>query len=199
MFPRAVRSAQTWHLQHARHGARPYAALTGEHQPSSMAPRRPSKKSSSRMWTAGSPASSSCEPSTATTCVPFATATTQADMDCSTAVTYHHVEHPHTRRHSHRLGQQGSHGYSTTVSLQTRRRTNHTTPRPSVQRQPQMEAACRPLANGQHHLRPMDPRPIWLRAPPVPWQGSRVGRVPGQQGEDRVLRLCKRHNDAGSG
>ena len=59
--------------------------------------------------------------------------TTQADMDRSAAVTCHHVEHPHTRRHSHRLGQQGSHGHSATVSLHARRRTNHTTPRPSVQ------------------------------------------------------------------
>ena len=125
--------------------------------------------------------------------------TTQADVDRSAAITYHRVEHPHTRRHSHRRGQQGSHGCSTPVSLQTRRCKDRTTPGPSVQRQPQLEAVCRPLASGQHHLRPVDPRHIWLRAPPAPRQGSRLGRVPGQEGEDRVLRLRKRHDDAGSG
>ena len=64
------------------------------------------------------------------------------------------------------------------------------TPTGSCVPAPGWRAASSATSGPQTHLAARTPRAV---------AGFHLGRVPGQQGDDRALRLRKRHNDAGSG
>ena len=123
--------------------------------------------------------------------------TAQADVDRSAAIAYHRVEHPHTRRHSHRLGQQGSHDYSMTASLRARRRKDHTTPGHPLNINPKWKLRAGPWLVGSIICDQWTPDTSGGEHPPAPRQGSRMRRIPRQ--DEKIGHFDKRCSDAGSG
>ena len=109
---------------------------------------------------------------------------------------YYRVEHPHTRRHSHRPGQQGSH---VQPYHSRRRRKDHIPLDHPFNINPKWklragQSAGPWLVGSIICDQYVDQRHIWRRAPPKPRQYSRLGRVPDKKAKIEQY-FDKRHYD----